>query len=151
MAYGTVEVTTVDAYRGLRGSGIALAIVASAGMIVILALNTAGAAHIPTGWAALAAVGMMISPVLWLGGEILCLLKKVLRRLDDLLEQVSGVRALTAQRDVARGSEPAAAEDERERQAYASGAVDLLDGQAVVLPMNGFRFRAPRPDHAREP
>jgi hypothetical protein len=98
MAYGTVEMVTVDAYKGLRTGGIALAVIATVGMAVILTLNTAGAAHIPTGWTALAATGMMISPVLFLGGKILC-------KLDDLLERESGVRALTAQRRVARSPE----------------------------------------------
>jgi hypothetical protein len=144
MAYGTVEIMTVDAYRGLRGGGIGLAIVSSVGMAVILTLNTAGAAHIPTGWAALAATGMMVSPVLFLGG-------KILRKLDDLLERESGVRVLATHRDVARGTEHAGTEDARERQAYANGAVDLLDGQAVVLPINGYRPRTTRLDQVREP
>lgn len=101
MAYGTVEMVTVDPYRGLRAGGIALAVIASVGMVAILALNTAGAADIPTGWTALAAIGMMVSPLLYLGG-------KILRKLDDLLEQVSGIRALTAYRRVAHGTEPVA-------------------------------------------
>lgn len=130
MAYGTVETTAVDAYRGLRGGGIALAIIATAGMIVILALNTAGATRISGGWSALAATGMIVSPMFFLGGKILC-------KLDDLIEQVAGVRALTAHRDVAHGSEAVELEDPRERRAYANGAVDVLDGRATVVPIGG--------------
>jgi hypothetical protein len=130
MAYGTAEMMAADEYKGLRSGGVALAIIATVGMVVILALNTAGAARIPGGWTALAATGMAVAPVLFLGG-------KILRRMDDLVEQVAGVRALTAHRDVAHGSEAVELEDPRERRAYANGAVDVLDGRATVVPISG--------------
>lgn len=146
MAYGTAEIMTVDAYKGLRGGGIGLAIVSTVGMAVILTLNTAGVATIPSGWTALAAIGMMVSPMFFLGGKILC-------KLDDLLERVSGVRTLTAQRRAGRVSEITMAVQQADVPAEHGGHVAVqrdtawLGDMAEVFEMGREIERRRPPEH----